>query len=1012
MLPRITAIALVVAFTPGCGAGDEQSAHAGVAGTSCTVEADEAGNATMACPDGTSVTFIGGAPGQPGGPGKSGAEGAPGQDGDRGQEGHPGREGALGHQGDPGQEGHPGDEGDPGQAGDPGRPGDAGDAGKMCSVACDDEHTVRAFCEDGTEVTYAVTWCGDPLPAWLSVGDEHACQVRPNDGRLVCWGSDAYQKLGNGAFVADQVSASFVDTRTLPDGMQTSWQLVSTSKYHTCGLTTAGDAYCWGNVGVGQNGGVTWIPSPVDMNAVPPGTTWTMLTSGINGDTTCGITTEGDGYCWGDDLSGERGDAASSGALFSPSPLDTSALPPGTAWAVLSAGRSHTCGLTTEGTAYCWGSDANGQLGNGRLITANQTRPAPVDVSFLPVDTQWSTISAGDSHTCAVTTRGTAYCWGSDATGQLGRNGVVAPADYPQPVDSSQLAVGSAWRRISAGREHSCGVATDGAAYCWGRAVAGRLGEGSSAGTRPRPTAVSVAHLPAGSTWSEVDAGGDFSCGLTSQRAVYCWGSDQSGQLGNGAPSGDRLMPEHPVGVTFGIFPDPVAPANLLRHGVQNSTELAGAVGDPTNPSLFMTLLPMETPLEELVLSASSSNESVLPAANITFSGRGVERTVSLEPVARGMATITFVVSNGRGEQITFSVDYAVSTHIPDSSGRYHSHISDASTALDVGDGYMLLANDESNRLYLHKQYESGPPIKVWDFMDDGTQLRTTEADLEGAARVGNQVVWITSHGNGRDGDAKEYRRVLFATTITGSGADVELAFSGRYGGGPGAKDDVAARGLWPDLIAWDRANGHGLGADHLDFFAATQDGVLPNAPDGFNIEGLEFAADSATGYLGFRAPTVDVHGIEHALIVPVTNMLELVDGIGGQSGRAEFGQPILLNLGGRSIRAMRRNASSQYLITAGPPDGATPGVNDTWGLYTWDGDPKHAPSLNQQLPAPDPLTTGSWESIVSVPLPMLPGATFRLVADSGDTDFYGIGETKDLIPGFQKSYSQLFTLQ
>src|SRR6188768_64716 len=140
MLPRITAIALVVAFTPGCGAGDEQSAHAGVAGTSCTVEADEAGNATMACPDGTSFTFIGGAPGQPGGPGKSGAEGAPGQDGDRGQEGHPGREGALGHQGDPGQdgdpgqEGHPGDEGDPGQAGDPGRPGDAGDAGKMCSV--------------------------------------------------------------------------------------------------------------------------------------------------------------------------------------------------------------------------------------------------------------------------------------------------------------------------------------------------------------------------------------------------------------------------------------------------------------------------------------------------------------------------------------------------------------------------------------------------------------------------------------------------------------------------------------------------------------------------------------------------------------------------------------------------------------------------------------------------------------------------------------------------------------
>src|SRR5690606_27681842 len=126
-------------------------------------------------------------------------------------------------------------------------------------------------CADGTEVVYAVRLCGDPPSAWLSVGREHACQVRANDGRLVCWGSDASQKLGNGAFAVDQVSASFVDTRTLPSGMETTWQLVSSSNSSTCGLTTTGDAYCWG---AGTTGVNTWIPKALDMSSLPTGTRW------------------------------------------------------------------------------------------------------------------------------------------------------------------------------------------------------------------------------------------------------------------------------------------------------------------------------------------------------------------------------------------------------------------------------------------------------------------------------------------------------------------------------------------------------------------------------------------------------------------------------------------------------------------------------------------------------------------------------------------------------------------
>jgi len=372
-----------------------------------------------------------------------------------------------------------------------------------------------------------------------------------------------------------------------------------------------------------------------------------------------------------------------------------------------------------------------------------------------------------------------------------------------------------------------------------------------------------------------------------------------------------------------------------------------------------------------------------------------------------GTSTVTFTASRPNGEEVQFAVDYAASAPAPSAGGRYHGMISDASTALDIGDAHMLVGNDETNTLFLYRQAKSGLPLKVWNFT---SELGTKELDIEGAARSGDTIVWISSHANGRTGGVEEQRRVLFATKISGSGANVELAFSGRYGGGAGSSAEVAALGLWTELIAWDQMDGHGLGADALGFYAASRPGVLPNAPGGLNIEGLEFAKDGTTGLLGFRGPTVGAsHG---ALIVPVVNLLELVDGLGIQSGRAKFGEPIVLDLGGRSIRELRRNESGQILISAGPPDDATPGVNDTWALYVWDGDPAHDATLSLELPQPDLTTGGVWESIASVPSPLVSCSRVRLLTDSGDTVFYGTDATKDLPSGQQKSYSQLFKLK
>lgn len=971
MIRKLTGLTSVVSFTlvfSSCGSDEEKligkDGQNGANASPCTVQESEDGTIQIQCPDGSSTEIVGGQTGEDGTPGRLGA---------------------------------PGKAGPAGLPGEPGTNGLDGELGRSCSLECINETTARAFCDDGSEVQYPMSTCGELMlsPALLSVSAQHACRIGATDSKLTCWGQDSSQQIGNGVLSVDQTYATSIDARQLPLGFETTWQQVSAGGGQTCALTTSGAAYCWG---AGTSGTLT-LPTPLDTSNLPVGTQWRSLSVGAS-RTVCGITWEGVGYCWGAGSSGQRGDGNTSAQDSGPTPIDVSDLPEGTTWSSLSVGSTHACGITTTGTAYCWGSDDQGKLGNGRSLTALQSRPSPVDLRTLPEDTTWLSLSAGSSHTCGVTAAGVAYCWGSDAQWQLGRGGVQGASDYPRPVSTSELPDELTWARISAGEEHSCAVTQEGTAYCWGNASSGRLGIGDShtSGRVGHPTAVSTQDLTPGTKWVEVQAAGASSCGLTHRGDVYCWGSSARGKLGNGVIEADQAKPQHPVDTIFGVF-------------IEDSF-ITAAIGDSTNQKLSVSLIPVaEGSTEELVLSATSSNVAVIPPTKVTHSGSKTERVVSFEPVARGTSTISISVQDAKGRKVSFPINYAASSAIPDSTGRYHTQISDASAALDVGDGYMLLGDDETNVLFLHHQEKSGPPLKVWDFTQSGG-LGHDELDIEAVGRSGSAIVWITSHGNARDGDTKERRRVIFGTTITGSGANTELTFRGRYGGGPGDKREAGERGIWRELISWDSSNQHGFGANYLKFAQAARDGVQPNAPHGFNIEGFEFAADGTTGYLGFRAPTILVGGKQHALIVPVTNILDLVDGVGPQTGRAQFGAPILLDLAGRSIRALSRNASGQFFISAGPPDNPIRGVNDTWALYIWDGDPTHAPVLNQELPSPDLLTGGVWECIVSVPDPVVPGALFRLVTDSGDTDYYGTGRTKDLVDGLQKSYSQLFTVR
>jgi alpha-tubulin suppressor-like RCC1 family protein len=292
---------------------------------------------------------------------------------------------------------------------------------------------------------------------------------------------------------------------------------------HTCGLSEA--AFCWGLNLSGQLGDGSEIVERARPVEVIGGLAFRRLSLGISH--TCGITAGGGDYCWGRNSEGQLGD----GTLIERNqPVEVSG---DLEFAVLSAGGLHSCALTPDGAAYCWGSGAQGQLGNNSSgVGVRLDVPTPVSGGLA-----FDSLDAGGLHTCGVASGGAVYCWGSDGSGALGTAadetcddglGNVFPCSPTPTAVTSALAFAS----VSAGVAHTCAVARDGAAYCWGRNVDGQLGDGSTS-TSPVPVAV-IGDLQ----FVAVSAGNFHSCGLTASGAAYCWGGNHRGQLGDGSVSG------------------------------------------------------------------------------------------------------------------------------------------------------------------------------------------------------------------------------------------------------------------------------------------------------------------------------------------------------------------------------------------------------------------------------------------------------------------------------------------
>lgn len=322
----------------------------------------------------------------------------------------------------------------------------------------------------------------------------------------------------------------------------------------------------------------------------------------------------------------------------------------------------------------------------------------------------------------------------------------------------------------------------------------------------------------------------------------------------------------------------------------------------------------------------------------------------------------------------------------------------DASTAIVLDGRYMLVGDDEGNSLRVFDR-EGGAAVKEI-FFGGYLGINNTELDLEASTRIGEKLYFIGSHGNSKSGNDANNREWLFSATASGTGADTALTFTGKFGG------------LEAALVQWDQSNAHNLGANHFGFAAGSASGT-PESNSGFGIEGLTSSADGSALWIAFRAPVTGSPGINTALIVQLTN----VDAVLAGTAAPAFGSAIELDLGGRAIRSIDKNAAGQYLVLAGPSGPNTADVADDFRLYTWDGSVDasgHATNLVRQAVDLDALLApgASFETIVEVPSNLGAGAQIHLLQDNGDVIFAGQTEVaKDLPVGQQHFTGNVVTL-
>ncbi len=342
-----------------------------------------------------------------------------------------------------------------------------------------------------------------PTFASVSVGSNHTCAIR-SDQSAWCWGKNSYGQLG------DKTTKDRL-TPTQVFGGDT-WLSISAGSQFTCGVTTGHLAKCWGLIRYDIKGevGNTYVTQP---SALLLGKDTAQISTG--GSFACLIYLDGSGRCVG----------SSKVALLGGSTRDPRPIRSVTSgrWNLIAAGPGHACGIRANLVAWCWGLTETGAQGTG------DSRPHQLPTPLAGIAGAWRELSAGGQHSCGIKPGGALFCWGSNQEGQLGI-GSLLPSQLTFLTAVPVISDRADWLTISAGTDHTCGLRRDHTAWCWGNNTDGPVGRPEQLGRIVRVPEQVVGNA----SWQSISAGGQNTCGIQTDGTLWCWGSNREGELGLG----------------------------------------------------------------------------------------------------------------------------------------------------------------------------------------------------------------------------------------------------------------------------------------------------------------------------------------------------------------------------------------------------------------------------------------------------------------------------------------------
>jgi alpha-tubulin suppressor-like RCC1 family protein len=287
--------------------------------------------------------------------------------------------------------------------------------------------------------------------------------------------------------------------------------------------------FVWGNNGSGQIGDNTRNLGATSRSTpkqeFTSSTNWKQVVRG--GPYSAAIKTDGTLWCWGNNLNGQVADNTNVNRSTPRQEITSN-----TNWKQIAGGQSHTAAIKTDGTLWCWGQNIAGEIGDN---TAGSTIGRSTPRQEITSSTNWKQVACGTNYTAAIKTDGTLWCWGINSSGQIGDNTIIARSTPRQELTSS-----TNWKQVSCGYTHAAAIKTNGTLWCWGSNGNGQIGDntfGATGRSTPRQ------EITSSTNWKQVSAGANNTTAIKTNGTLWCWGQNDLGQIGDNTVGNSRSTP-------------------------------------------------------------------------------------------------------------------------------------------------------------------------------------------------------------------------------------------------------------------------------------------------------------------------------------------------------------------------------------------------------------------------------------------------------------------------------------